>query len=69
MARPKTAAAMYERVTFRLPPVLLAMVRAYVAETGVPLNTALIQMVWRGVESQKPPVMPERARRAASPAP
>lgn len=80
MARPKTEAATYERVTLRMPPVLLAMVRAFVAETGVPLNTALIQFLWSGVETKAPTTdrprrvlaassRAERARRAAPPAP
>lgn len=53
MARPKTSAAEYEPVTIRLPPDLLAKVRAFVAETGVPLNTAMIQFLQHGVETKQ----------------
>ena len=52
MPRPKTPAAEYEPVTLRIPPDLLAQVRAFVAETGVPLNTAMIQFLRRGVETK-----------------
>jgi hypothetical protein len=55
MGRPKTPAADYEPVCLRLPPDLLDTVRDFVAETGVPLNTAMIQFLRRGVETPPPP--------------
>jgi hypothetical protein len=55
MARPKTPASEYEPVTLRIPPDLLAQVRAFVAETGVPLNTAMIQFLRHGVDTKKKP--------------
>jgi hypothetical protein len=53
MPRPKTEAAEYERLTLRLPPTLLANLRALVQETKVPLNTTVIQFLQHGVETKQ----------------
>jgi hypothetical protein len=53
MARPKTQAATYERFSLRLPPELLARVRALTSMSGAPVNTALVRLLELGVEAQE----------------
>ena len=50
MARPKTEAATYEMVTFRVKPKVLAKVRRLIKKTGVPLNTELNNLVDLGLQ-------------------
>jgi len=60
MARPKTEAAHYVMVTFRLPPDLLAKVRRLIGSSGVPLNTKLVHMVQAQTETEEKAIYSER---------
>jgi hypothetical protein len=53
MARPKTEAATYQLVTFRVPPDLLARVRRLTHESGAPLNTELVKLVRLAVDMKE----------------
>lgn len=50
VGRPKTEAATYEMVTFRMPPKVLARVRRRIKKSRMPLNTELIDLVKIGLQ-------------------
>ena len=53
MARPKTDAANYVTLTFRMPPAMLDEVRAVIGDSGIPLNTQLLHLVRAALRMQK----------------
>jgi hypothetical protein len=59
MARPKTEAAAYKLVTFRMPPDLLERVRRLTQDSGAPLNTELVKLVRFAVETKEKASTPE----------
>jgi hypothetical protein len=61
MARPKTEAATYEMVTFRVPPKVLARVRRRIKKSRVPLNTELIDLVKIGLQVKEQPQTKEES--------
>ena len=68
MARPKTEAATYDSVFLRLPGPLLATIKAQAAEGRRPINTQVIMLLEKAIETeQDAEEYYDRQRQARSP--
>jgi|RhiMethySRZTD1v2_1073278.scaffolds.fasta_scaffold289792_2 hypothetical protein len=54
MPRPRTEVADFKPFTFRLPPAMLAELKARSLESGVPMNVLVVRYMQKGMAALRP---------------